>query len=52
MNLLDERDVVLVLAGLDHGADGVEHAHAVPLQVRVRLHVRKVLSLHLGVRRK
>ena len=52
VNLLDEGGVVLVLACLDHGADGVEHAHAVPLQVRVGLHVRKVLPLNLGVRLK
>ena len=50
MNLLDELAVVLVLAGLDHGADGVHHPQAVLLEVRVRLHVGKVLSLHLGIR--
>ena len=37
------------MATTDHGADGVHHAHAVLLQVRVRLHVAKVLCLQTGV---
>ena len=49
MNLSDEPVIILVLDGPDHGANGVHHPHTVLLQVRVRLHVAKVLGLHTGV---
>ena len=50
MYLGDEGAVVLGLAGPDHGADGVHHAHAVLLQVGVSLHVAEVLRLRPRVR--
>ena len=49
VNLCDESVVILVLDGPDHGANGVHHPHTMFLQVRVRLHVAKVLGLHTGV---
>ena len=49
VNLSDEPVVILVLDGPDHGANGVHHPHTMLLQVRVRLHVAKVLGLHTGI---
>ena len=49
MHLGDESVVILVQNGPDHGANGVHYPHAVLLQVRVCLHVAKVLCLHTGV---
>ena len=49
MNFSYEPVVILILDGPDHGANGVHHPHTMLLQVRVRLHVAKVLGLHTGV---
>ena len=49
VNFHDERAIILTLAGRDHGANGVHHPQAVPLEVLLRLHVGKILPLHIGM---
>ena len=49
MNLFDEPAIICLHTSPDQGPDSVHHPHTVFLQVRVCLHVSKVLCLYVRV---